>query len=76
MLDLIEQYSINCKELILETKALKFEKIKGKNINAKHICLLCNCLSVLIKISEDLIDKSKIDVYGLASAKLSLLTTL
>lgn len=47
----IEKYCTTSRELILETKALKFEKIKGKSINAKHICLLCNCLSVVSKIT-------------------------
>jgi hypothetical protein len=38
--------------------------------------LLCNCLSVVIKISEDLFEKGRVDLYGLSSAKSTLSATL
>jgi len=53
--NLIEVYCQKSKELIYETKALSFGKIKGKTINAKHICLLSNCLSVVQKIAEEML---------------------
>jgi len=60
MYDMIYKFCQKSKELILETKALSFGKIKAKNINAKHICLLCNCYSILIKIAEEMLEKQKI----------------
>lgn len=60
MYDMIYKFCQKSKELILQTKALSFGKIKGKNINAKHICLLCNCYSILIKIGEEMLEKQKI----------------
>lgn len=58
--DLLYKFAMKSKELILETKALNFGKIKAKTINAKHICLLANCYSVLIKISEELLENGKL----------------
>lgn len=55
--DLIEVYCNKSRELILDTKALTFGKIKGKSINAKHICLLCNCLSVIQKFTEEMVEQ-------------------
>jgi|LakMenE18May11ns_1017448.scaffolds.fasta_scaffold9221470_1 hypothetical protein len=60
MYDMIYKFCQKSKELILETKALSFGKIKAKNINAKHICLLCNCYSILIKIGEEMLEKQKL----------------
>ena len=54
MLNLIDYYNNRTKELILEAKARQYEKMKAKNISAKHICLVHNCLSVLIKLVKDL----------------------
>jgi hypothetical protein len=45
--ELVEYYNTSTKEMILEKKALKMEKIKGNNIAVKHICLLSNCLTFL-----------------------------
>lgn len=74
--DLMDRYCAQSKELILDTKALKYEKIKGKSINAKHICLLCNCLSVVLRIGEELLEKGKIEVYGVAATRSSTLAHL
>lgn len=52
LFDLICEYCLKSRELILEAKAVNYGKTKGKGINAKHICLLLNCLSVLMKIAE------------------------
>lgn len=60
MYNLIEKFVEKSKELILETKALNFNKIKGKSINAKHICLLCNCYSILARIAEEMLDQKKV----------------
>ena len=49
--DLVDIFCGKGKYLILDTKALQFGKIKSKNINAKHICLLHNCLSVVERIA-------------------------
>lgn len=54
--DLVEAFASKSKELIHDAKALSFGKIKSKGINAKHICLLCNCLSVISRITEDMLD--------------------
>lgn len=54
--DLVDVYCSKSKELILDIKALAYGKIKGKSINAKHICLLSNCLSVIKKIVEDIFE--------------------
>ena len=50
LLDIIEYYNNRSKELILEAKARQYEKMKSKNISAKHICLVHNCLSVLLRL--------------------------
>ena len=50
--ELIDQYNSATKEMILEKKALKMEKIKGNNIAVKHICLLSNCLTFLEKLTQ------------------------
>lgn len=50
MFDLIDNYNLRSKELILDAKARKYEKMKAKNISAKHLCLLHNCLTVLLKL--------------------------
>lgn len=47
---LVELFASKGKELILDFKAVAFGKIKSKTINAKHICLLSNCLSVITRI--------------------------
>lgn len=65
MFDLIDVYCLQSRELILDKKAIGFGKIKSKNINAKHICLLCNCLSVLKKFAEEMLDGEKVDGLGL-----------
>jgi hypothetical protein len=49
--ELMELFAGKGKELILDFKAVAFGKIKSKTINAKHICLLSNCLSVVSKIA-------------------------
>ena len=51
MWELVELFAVKGKELILDFKAVGFGRIKSKTINAKHICLLSNCLSVVTKIS-------------------------
>lgn len=50
LFDLIDSYNVRTKELILEIQAKKFDKMKSKNISARHLCLLHNCLSLLIKL--------------------------
>ncbi len=46
--------------MILEAKAINYGKTKAKAINAKHICLLLNCLSVLLKMAEEMLDEGKV----------------
>ena len=58
-------YCHKSRELIYDAKALKFGRIKAKNVNAKHICLLANCLSVIHKIAEDVLDVKKVESIGL-----------
>lgn len=65
--DLVYKFCGKSKELILETKALQYGKIKGKNINAKHICLLCNCYSIMGRITEELLEGKKVEGLGLAN---------
>lgn len=50
MFDLIESYNAKTRELILEAQARKYEKMKSKNISAKHLCLVHNCLTLLQKL--------------------------
>ena len=45
-------------------RALQYGKIKGK-INAKHICLLCNALSILVRITEEMLEEGRVRTYGL-----------
>ena len=54
MFDLVDNYNTRTKELILDAQARKYEKIKSKNISAKHLCLLHNCISVLLKLLEQM----------------------
>ena len=56
-------YTLKGKELILDTKALQFGKIKSKAINAKHICLLSNCLSVVERIAVEMLEMKKVDEF-------------
>jgi len=37
----IEKYCTTSRELILETKALKFEKLKGKSTSTPNISVCC-----------------------------------
>jgi hypothetical protein len=74
--DLVYKFCLKSRELILETKALQFGKIKGKNINAKHICLLCNCYSILLRIVEEVLDRGRLEAYELASSHLNTLALL
>lgn len=54
ILSLVEYYNSRTRELILEAKARQFEKMKSKNISAKHICLVHNCLSVVSKLVREI----------------------
>lgn len=47
LFELIKYYNKMTQQLILGSKALTFQKIKTKSINARHICLLSNCLAVV-----------------------------
>lgn len=55
--------------MILEAKAINYGKTKAKAINAKHICLLLNCLSVLLKMAEEMLDEGKVVQLGLGDKK-------
>jgi hypothetical protein len=74
--DLVLKFCLKSRELILETKALQFGRIKGKNINAKHICLLCNCYSILIKLAEELLDRGKLEAYELLGTQATTINLL
>ena len=63
--DLIDIFTIKSKELILDTKALQYGKIKSKAINAKHICLLNNCLAVVERVAIEMLDQQKVEREGL-----------
>ena len=73
---MIYKFCQKSKELILQTKALSYGKIKGKNINAKHICLLCNCYSILIKIGQEMLEKQKIQQYSLSNSQMNTIAFL
>ena len=40
--------------MILEAQARKYEKMKGKNISAKYLCLVHNCLTLLQKLLQQM----------------------
>ena len=54
LFDLIDNYNTKSKELILDAKARQQERMKGKNISAKHLCLLHNCITIVIKLLEQM----------------------
>ena len=48
--ELLKTYNISCNQLIILGGAVKLQKIKTKNITAKHLALNSLCLSFIIFI--------------------------
>jgi len=50
--ELVRAYSLQSYQLIVAAGALKFEKIKTKNITARQLCLSWNCLQFILALLD------------------------
>lgn len=50
--ELVRAYSLQSYQLIVAAGALKFERIKTKNITARQLCLSWNCLQLIAALLE------------------------
>lgn len=50
--ELVRAYSLQSYQLVVQAGALKFERIKTKNITARQLCLSWNCLQFILALLE------------------------